>query len=140
MPAKPKRFTLSTVHAKKHADGSVTWGPLAAAAVTLALLKVTGTASMAELVSRLEAGDETVTPKFNSIVLTEEQIIALEDHREAVDLIRTGPTVTVTVCPSCGGISAVSGATPKSCNLTLSCPGEPEKASAAVKYPYNDAA
>lgn len=138
MPARPKRFTLSSKHATKQADGSFHYDALATGSLVLALLKITGTTSMNELITRLREGDEAVQKKFATIVLTEEQLAGIELHKEAVDLIRSGPSVTVAVCPTCGAISAFGAGSPTSCTLTLSCPGKPEKAVAATKAAYTE--
>lgn len=96
-----------------------------AASLALALLRATKTQSWAELVAE--------PSRLVGLEVDTDQVELLNRHRDALALLRATPATALSVCPVCGKFTVVTGTAAKKCPLTLGCPGEPVKASAATK-------
>lgn len=130
MAPKPKFFTLAPEHASP---------ALAAAELTMALLKHTTCSSLDDLSKRLEAGDEAIRAKIAMLIFEEAQMALMEAEHEVTSLIRIGPSVTVAECDACGVVTAVDGTPPRVCGVTLGCEGQRTKATVAKKLPFKPA-
>lgn len=109
----------------------------AAAGLALAVLIKTKTATWAEGIEKAAADGQWPMP---IVQLDEDQIDLLDEHREALRLLRTDGArktlVTLAACSDCAAAWLLSaGAPPTRCNLTDGCGGKPVKATAAKRAP-----
>ena len=123
--AAPKVFGLASTQSSEI---------LNAAEIVMAMLAATGTRSLDEMYSEAEEGNEKVIAKLATMSLTEEQINRIEGLGHHLKLIRTTPSVNLSECPECLGVTVVALAV-KKCSLTLGCTGVPVKASKARRVP-----
>lgn len=98
-----------------------------AASLALALMRATGAARWAELVSN--------PGRLDGIAINEDQLALLNEHRWELQWLKNDtPRLTLAVCPACARFSVVTGAAPASCLLTMGCPGKPIRVTAAAKW------
>lgn len=116
-----------------------------AAALTLAILRYLGVASLAELEEALRRGEERVTTKIRCLVLDadDEALLADEEFAPILWLLQLGsesktaprPGVLLAICPECGAWSLAATSSPATCFLTDSCPGRAKAVVAAKRAP-----
>ena len=103
----------------------------------LAVLREAGVRTWADLGAGLEAWPGRVR-------LEPEQLETMHQHSHLLGFIaqaRQGqkePTVTLVICPTCSRFELTTGASSKTCHLTLGCTGKPEKARAAKSVPVDE--
>lgn len=107
---------------------------LTAASITMAVLRKSKVATLAELAAapdRIPASVRIEKSIARDIIEFAPTLAVLY---QPVTGVKDGPAaLALVVCTECGRWSALSGGgAPSKCNLTLSCTGKPTKASAAV--------
>lgn len=107
---------------------------LRAADIVTAVLKLTGTVSLDDLVTQLADPESVAATKLKPIQFDEGQLDTIDRYAGFVRLLRNKPTVSITECPVCGLVWA-STARQSKCTLTRDCEGVPVKSATAKKSP-----
>lgn len=98
---------------------------IVASSLMLAILRKTGTLTLADLDKAIRRGDSLVREKLSTIQLTDKQVGILSRQRIAASYTRVKPTVSIITCSECGEwLSSASAVT--RCQMTTGCPGRKE--------------
>lgn len=120
---------------KKQYTYPVPAGPevLAAASLTTTLMKALDAVTFDQLAHAFNPPSAKASKMLAEIRLDPRVFDLMQAHQEDLRMLRTSPVVNIALCPSCKTVSAVVGAAPTRCHLTLGCEGQPVKSGTVTK-------